>query len=60
MAIKLQCYVCAGYPEKVEDVLPQEKMARNSSIMYGPDGSIYNRYRKTNLYEADIPWCQIG
>ena len=61
LAKKLQCYVVAGFPEKLS---PEEKTDRqvgaNSSVLYGPDGEWVGGYRKTHLYETDLTWAKPG
>ncbi|KAF8155774.1 hydrolase [Crassisporium funariophilum] len=69
---KLQCYVVAGYPERlgpeeVADVTFSEdgddtvqQVGANSAAFYGPDGEWVGGYRKTNLYETDMTWAKPG
>lgn len=72
LARSLQCYVAAGYPEKLEphehapplggDSLSfhQPRIGANSAVMYGPTGERIGAYRKTNLYKVDLPWAVPG
>lgn len=72
LARSLQCFVAAGYPEKLEphehapplggDNLSfhQPRIGANSAVMYGPTGERIGGYRKTNLYKLDLPWAVPG
>ncbi|PCH40270.1 hydrolase [Wolfiporia cocos MD-104 SS10] len=70
LAARLQCYVAAGYPERLA---PSEqeaatktasgklaKVGANSAVLYGPDGALVGQYRKSNLYETDMTWAKAG
>lgn len=59
---KLACYVVAGFPERLEhdEDHPGELVGANTAIMYGPSGEYVGKYRKTNLYQADLPWVKPG
>jgi len=66
----LQCYVTAGYPERLEPNEVEkgvdnegnevEKIGANSAVVYGPSGEWVGGYRKTNLYETDKTWAKAG
>lgn len=43
-------------PESAVEV----QLAGNSAVLFGPEGRLVGTYRKTNLYEADLPWAQAG
>jgi len=70
LASRLQCYVTAGYPEKlppgeIEPGVDFEgnevtKIGANSAVLYGPHGEWIGGYRKTNLYETDMTWAKAG
>ncbi|KAG1728494.1 carbon-nitrogen hydrolase [Suillus paluster] len=72
LARSLECFVVAGYPEKLEahehapplggDALSfhQPRIGANSAVMYGPTGERVGGYRKTNLFKADLPWAVSG
>ncbi|KAG8931599.1 Carbon-nitrogen hydrolase [Tulasnella sp. 418] len=73
LAKRLECYVIAGYPERLlptntelqvetssEDQPIPVQLAGNSTCLFAPDGTLVGGYRKTNLYEADMPWAQAG
>ncbi|KAL0950147.1 hypothetical protein HGRIS_010143 [Hohenbuehelia grisea] len=67
LARRLACHVVAGYPERLKDTeIPQrssngpEIVGANSAVLYGPDGEWIGRYRKTNLFETDMPWAKAG
>jgi protein N-terminal amidase len=70
LATQLNCYVVAGYPEKIDNedqcgttFQGSEEMASlvgsNSSVIYGPEGWV-GGYRKTHLYEEDKYWAKPG
>ncbi|KAG9036992.1 Carbon-nitrogen hydrolase [Tulasnella sp. JGI-2019a] len=76
LAKRLSCHVVAGYPERLsplnetiasevlkaveEEKTAEIQFAGNSATLIGPDGSVIGNYRKSNLYEADMPWAQAG
>ena len=47
--------VVCGFPERGDDGL-----LYNSALVIGPDGSLMCCYRKTTLYDADLPWARPG
>ena len=62
MALKYNCVVTAGYPEKV-DVSPKWPTSPeyyNSAIVVNEDGETIANYRKSFLYHADEPWALEG
>lgn len=72
LARSLECFVAAGYPEKLEphehasplggdnSSFHQPRIGANSAVMYGPTGERIGAYRKTNLYQLDLPWAIPG
>jgi len=72
LARSLECFVVAGYPEKLEPhehapplggsnlSFHQPRIGANSAVMYGPTGERIGAYRKTNLYKLDLPWAVPG
>ncbi|XWX00100.1 hypothetical protein V2A60_008117 [Cordyceps javanica] len=62
MALKYDCTVLAGYPEKV-DVTPKWPTSPeyyNSAIVVNPDGETIANYRKSFLYYTDQSWALEG
>ncbi|KIM28328.1 hypothetical protein M408DRAFT_139999 [Serendipita vermifera MAFF 305830] len=59
---QLACYVVAGFPERLakDEEHPAQLVGANSAIMYDPTGTYVGQYRKTNLFEADLPWVKPG
>jgi len=69
LAKRLQCYVVAGYPEKLE---PEERetivregkaidlVGANSAVVCDPQGNFIGHYRKTNLFMTDMTWAKPG
>jgi predicted amidohydrolase len=62
IAKKLQCYVLAGFPEKLslDEDRKTDQVGANSAVFYGPDGEWVGGYRKTHLYETDLTWAKPG
>lgn len=62
LAKTLQCYVVAGFPEKLslDEDRKIDQVGANSAAFYGPDGEWVGGYRKTNLYETDLTWAKPG
>ncbi|OAX41659.1 carbon-nitrogen hydrolase [Rhizopogon vinicolor AM-OR11-026] len=72
LARRLECFVAAGYPERLEPhehgpplggdspSLHQPRIGANSAVMYGPTGEHVGAYRKTNLFKLDLPWAVPG
>lgn len=72
LARHLECFVAAGYPEKLEPheyaaplegdgpSFHQPRIGANSAVMYGPTGERVGAYRKTNLFKLDLPWAVPG
>lgn len=59
MALKYNCTVLAGYPEKV-DVSPNWPTGPeyyNSAIVVNADGETIANYRKASLYYTDESWA---
>lgn len=62
MALKYNCTVLAGYPEKV-DVSPNWPTGPeyyNSAIVVNADGETIANYRKSFLYYTDESWALEG
>ncbi|KAL1719054.1 carbon-nitrogen hydrolase [Schizophyllum commune] len=67
LALRLRCYVVAGFPELL---LPEElerlgkdagdKVGANAAVIYDPEGERVGDYRKTNLFETDQSWSIPG
>lgn len=58
-ALKHNCFVVVGYPEKVElghrgSTSPEYY---NSAIVVSPDGETVANYRKSHLYDVDETWA---
>ncbi|KIK69821.1 hypothetical protein GYMLUDRAFT_34230 [Collybiopsis luxurians FD-317 M1] len=70
LAEQLECYVFAGYPERLtgDETLTNsaegEHDARivgaNSAVLYDPRGEQVGHYRKTNLFVTDRTWAKSG
>ena len=74
LAVRLHCYVLAGYPERLgpeevhtatietkDGIIKEvEKVGANAAALYGPDGACVGHYRKTNLYDTDKTWACAG
>jgi protein N-terminal amidase len=62
LAKKLQCYVVAGFPEKLSPTEDRktDQVGANSATFYGPDGEWVGGYRKSHLYETDLTWAKPG
>ncbi|KAH7318582.1 carbon-nitrogen hydrolase, partial [Stachybotrys elegans] len=62
VALRLDCVVIAGYPEKVDlaDQWPADPEYYNSAIVVNEDGETIANYRKTHLYYTDEPWALEG
>lgn len=62
LAKRLQCYVVAGFPEKLS--LTEDRtinqVGANAAAFYGPEGEWVGGYRKTHLYETDLTWAKPG
>lgn len=61
-ALKYECVVTVGYPEKV-DVTPKWPASPeyyNSAITVNPDGETIANYRKSFLYYTDETWALEG
>jgi protein N-terminal amidase len=61
-ALKYDCTVTVGYPEKV-DVAPKWPASPeyyNSAITVNPDGETIANYRKSFLYYTDETWALEG
>jgi predicted amidohydrolase len=58
-ALKHNCYVVVGYPEKVTHSRKQNQQPEyyNSAIVVNPDGETVANYRKTHLYCTDETWA---
>ncbi|KAK5993335.1 Protein N-terminal amidase [Cladobotryum mycophilum] len=61
-ALKHDCTVVVGYPEKVDPTLnwPTDPEYYNSAIVINGDGETVANYRKTHLYYTDETWALEG
>jgi protein N-terminal amidase len=61
-ALKYNCHVLVGYPEKadVTHKWPTSPEYFNSVIVVGPEGDNVAHYRKTHLYYTDETWALEG
>lgn len=69
-ARRLQCYVAAGYPERLEPHEVEKRtmedgsvvdiVGANSAVIYGPDGTRVGYHRKSHLFYMDEPWAKRG
>ncbi|KAI9350982.1 carbon-nitrogen hydrolase [Pilaira anomala] len=53
-AVRLQCYVVVGYPQK------KGRVNYNSLCCVNPEGRVVSTYQKTFLYETDENWAEEG
>ncbi|KAF7985942.1 hypothetical protein HWV62_43878 [Athelia sp. TMB] len=61
LASRLQCYVTAGYPERLStEEAEGSKIGANSAVLYGPKGEWIGGFRKTNLFRTDLTWAKAG
>ncbi|KAL2138120.1 hypothetical protein VTI28DRAFT_7453 [Corynascus sepedonium] len=61
-ALKHDCAVVVGYPEKVDvsDKSPASPESYNSAVMVDGDGDMVVNYRKSFLYYTDEAWAVEG
>ncbi|KLU90033.1 hydrolase [Magnaporthiopsis poae ATCC 64411] len=61
-ALKLDCKVAVGYPEKVDAPTSASSSPKyyNSLLVVNEDGETVANYRKQHLYYTDEPWSQEG
>ncbi|KAM0518538.1 hypothetical protein ACHAPE_004302 [Trichoderma viride] len=61
-ALKHDCTVVVGYPEKVDPALnwPTDPQYYNSAITVNGDGETVANYRKAHLYYTDETWALEG
>lgn len=61
-ALKHDCTVVVGYPEKVDPTLnwPTDPQYYNSAIAVNGDGETVANYRKSHLYYTDETWALEG
>ncbi|PVF91156.1 carbon-nitrogen hydrolase [Serendipita vermifera] len=59
---ELDCFVVAGYPEKLPESVQQlpHQVAANSAIVYDPEGNYVVNHQKVNMFESDLPWVHPG
>lgn len=62
MALKYNCVVTVGYPEKVDPTpkWPTGPEYYNSAIVVNADGETIANYRKSFLYYTDESWALEG
>ena len=61
-ALKYDCTVITGYPEKVDPALkwPTNPEYYNAAIVVNGEGETVANYRKTHLYYTDETWALEG
>lgn len=61
-ALKFDCHVVVGYPEKVDvsKTWPTDPQYYNAAIMVGTDGEDVAHHRKHFLYYTDETWALEG
>ncbi|KAM7203752.1 Carbon-nitrogen hydrolase, partial [Rhypophila sp. PSN 637] len=59
-ALKYDCTVAVGYPEKAHNARQATEERYNSLIMVNGDGETVGNYRKSFLYYTDATWAQEG
>jgi predicted amidohydrolase len=61
-ALKYDCTVAVGYPEKVESPGPQASAPEyyNSLLVVNGEGETVANYRKSSLYYTDETWAHEG
>lgn len=61
-ALKYDCTVVAGYPEKLDPALnwPTDPEYYNSAMIMDGDGDIIGNYQKSHLYYTDETWALEG
>ncbi|KAI5991139.1 carbon-nitrogen hydrolase, partial [Pisolithus albus] len=65
LARRLECYVAAGFPERLEYdsrgvTHRPTAIGFNTAVLYGPTGEPLTLYRKSNLFETDLSWAAPG
>ncbi|KZT38912.1 carbon-nitrogen hydrolase [Sistotremastrum suecicum HHB10207 ss-3] len=62
LAKRLECYVIAGYPEKlsISEAREAPQVGANSALLIGPSGEWIGGYRKSNLFVTDKSWAKPG
>ncbi|KAG6006240.1 hypothetical protein E4U21_007203 [Claviceps maximensis] len=62
IALKHDCIVIAGYPEKVDltDQWPADPEYYNSALIVDADGDVIGNYKKSHLYQTDETWALEG
>lgn len=61
LALRLECFVTAGYPERLSSEEAEgHKIGANSAVLYGPKGEWIGGFRKTNLFRTDLTWAKAG
>lgn len=61
-ALKYDCTVIAGYPERVDPTIkwPTDPEYYNAAIVVNQEGETIANYRKTHLYYTDETWALEG
>ncbi|MCB9672953.1 MAG: carbon-nitrogen hydrolase family protein [Alphaproteobacteria bacterium] len=54
LAREVGAWLVVGFPERDGDAL------HNSALIVAPDGQLAHVYRKSLLFEADLPWATAG
>ena len=74
LARHLQCYVVAGFPERLEspsDTTPNPssecsassespRIGANAAVLFDSTGQPLHTYHKSNLFQTDLPWARPG
>jgi len=62
LARRFGCTVVAGYPQYPgpDERVPETLAGANAAVVCDQGGTILCDYRKTNMYDTDLPWCIPG
>ncbi|KAI6108542.1 carbon-nitrogen hydrolase [Pisolithus croceorrhizus] len=67
LARRLECYVAAGFPERLGSTYNHtggaylsSAVGFNTAVLYNPTGEPVTFYRKSNLFETDLSWAAPG
>ncbi|KAI6098217.1 carbon-nitrogen hydrolase [Pisolithus sp. B1] len=71
LARRLECYVAAGFPERISTPTSSAHdhtggahlspiVGFNTAVLYSPTGEPLTLYRKFNLFETDLSWAAPG
>lgn len=61
-ALRYDCTVVMGYPEKVEAAVnkPADPVYHNSALIMNGDGDVVGNHRKAHLFHTDETWALEG